>query len=156
QPGVSRVDRAEHRRDNGGRMSHRAVGGGAIRPGVSPLRWGVRSLALGTFLLITPFRVGQVVGNSMWPTLRDGRRVLVDVWYYRLTGLHQGDLVVLRHGEENWVKRLVGLPGEQIALFYNVDGDIVGVQSLLPGHAPPPRTQVMTIPADRLYILGDN
>lgn len=137
-------------------MTTTAVRRGHARPATSPLQWGFRSLLVGAFLLITPFRVVRVVGNSMLPTLHDGQRVLVDLWYYRLTGLHHYDLVVLRRGEENWVKRLVGLPGDRLALFVGPDGDVVGVLNLQPGQAPPPSGRVITIPPDHLYVLGDN
>jgi signal peptidase I len=118
--------------------------------------WGFRAFALGAFLLITPFRVVGVVGNSMWPTLHDGQRLMVDLWYYRLTGLHHYDLVVLRHDGETWVKRLVGLPGDRIALFDGPDGDIAAVQNLGPTEAPPPHSRPLTVPAEHLYVVGDN
>ena len=92
----------------------------------------------------------------MLPTLHDSQRVLVDLGYYRLTGLHHFDLVVMHHGEENWVKRLVGLPGDRLALFTDLDGEIVGVQNLAPEERPPRRARVITIPSEHLYVLGDN
>jgi signal peptidase I len=137
-------------------MTRSAARRRAARSTVSPLRWGFWSFTLGAFLLITPFRVVGVVGNSMWPTLHDGQRVLVDLWYYRLTGLHHYDLVVIHHGDENWVKRLVALPGDRIALFSSPDGEVLGIQNLRPGQAPPPHSRLLTIPAEHLYILGDN
>jgi signal peptidase I len=126
------------------------------RSSFSPLRWGISMLALGSFLLITPFRVVRVVGNSMWPTLQNGQALLVDLGYYRLTGLRRGDVVVLRHGDENWVKRLVGLPGDRLALLYGTAGDIEGVIPLAPGKPPATRGSVITIPPEHLYVLGDN
>ena len=126
------------------------------RSAISPLRWGMSMLALGCFLLITPFRVVRVVGNSMWPTLQNGQAVLVDLGYYRLTGLRRGDLVVVHHDAENWVKRLVGLPGDRLALFYGMSGDIEGVVNLPPGQPSPSRARLITIPPAHLYVLGDN
>src|SRR5436190_20464418 len=81
-------------------------------------RWGLWILLLGAALLLAPFRVVRVVGYSMLPTLRPGQALLVDKWYYRLTGMFRNDLVVMHHNGEFWIKRLVGLPGDHIALVY--------------------------------------
>lgn len=106
--------------------------------------------------MVLPFRGVRVVGNSMFPTLHDGQRVLVDRAYYRLTGLFRYDLVVLHHDGEYWVKRLVGLPGDRLALLYGQDGGVDGVMSLQSGLAPPPGARLLTIPPGCLYVLGDN
>jgi signal peptidase I len=103
-----------------------------------------------------PFRAVRVVGNSMVPTLRAGQSVLVDRWYFRLTGLFRYDLVVVRHGRENWIKRLAGLPGDRLALVYGPEGTIDGVLNLSTGRIPPPGSRVITVPPGHLFVLGDN
>jgi signal peptidase I len=123
---------------------------------VSHWRWGFWIFLLGAVLLLSPFRVVRVVGLSMVPTLRPGQALLVDRWYYRLTGVFRNDLVVMRHGDEFWIKRLVGLPGDRIALVYGPDGMIDGVLNLHSGLRPPPGAQFITVPPGRLFILGDN
>ena len=52
----------------------------------------------------------------MQPTLRSGDLLLVDKRAYRDVDPLRGDIVVARHGSEQWVKRIVGLPGEEIEL----------------------------------------
>jgi signal peptidase I len=126
------------------------------RPAVSHWRWGLWSLVLGAALLVAPFRAVRVVGSSMFPTLHDGQQVLVDRAYYRLTGLFRYDLVVVRHNGENWVKRLVGLPGDRLALAYGPEGGIDGVVNLQSGLTSPPSAVVVTVPPGQLYIVGDN
>jgi signal peptidase I len=103
-----------------------------------------------------PFRAVRVVGNSMIPTLHAGQSVLVDRWYYRLTGLFRYDLVVVRHGGENWIKRLAGLPGDRLALVYGPQGTIDGVLNLSSGRIPPPGARIIVVPPGRLFVLGDN
>jgi signal peptidase I len=126
------------------------------RPVISHWRWGFWIFALAAALLVAPFRVVRVVGHSMMPTLRPGQSVLVDRLWYRVTGLYRMDLVVLHHDGEDWVKRLVGLPGDRIALVYGPDGDIGGVLNLHSGLRPPPRARLITVPAGKLFVLGDN
>jgi signal peptidase I len=126
------------------------------RPVISHWRWGFWSFVLGAALLVVPFRAVRVVGSSMFPTLRDGQQVLVDRAYYRLTGLFRYDLVVLRHDGETWVKRLVGLPGDRLALVYGPEGSIDGVLNLQSRLPPPPGALILTVPPRHLYVLGDN
>lgn len=138
-------------------MSIRArIAGSQPRVLVPIWRWGFWSFMLGAVLIVAPFRRVQVVGHSMDPTLHNGEMVLVDRIYYRLTGLYRMDLVVMHHDGEDWVKRLVGLPGDRIALVYGPDGTIDGVLNLHSGLQPPSRARIITIPPDRLFILGDN
>lgn len=121
-------------------------------------RWALWSLVLGVCLLVLPFRVVGVVGHSMEPTLHDGQRVLVDRAYYRLTGLFRYDLVVLRRGDENWIKRLIGLPGDRLALVADPDGTIKRVLNLTlnPAAPLPSGIRIILVPSGYLYIVGDN
>ena len=61
-----------------------------------------------------------VVGNrSMLPTLQPGDRLLVDRWAYRWREPERGDVVLLRHPDSSTgaaIKRIVGLPGEHVAI----------------------------------------
>jgi signal peptidase I len=119
-------------------------------------RWGLWTLLLGVALLLAPFRVVRVIGYSMLPTLRPGQALLVDKMYYRLTGMFRNDLVVMHHNGEFWIKRLVGLPGDRIALVYGPAGTIDGVLNLHSGLRPPAGARFVTVPLGRLFILGDN
>lgn len=61
----------------------------------------------------------------MLPTLRPGDRVLVNRLAYRWRPPRRGELVVFRHPEQpglHTIKRLIGLPGERVALQ---DGQIL-------------------------------
>jgi signal peptidase I len=69
--------------------------------------------------LVSPaFRVG---GISMLPTLRPGDRLLVDRLAYHWRPPKRGEIVVFRHPSRpglEVVKRVVGLPGERVALCH--------------------------------------
>lgn len=63
--------------------------------------------------------LGIITDRSMSPTLRDGEHVLVNKYIYRLTRPKRGEVVVLRRAAfetEEYVKRVVGLSGEKIAI----------------------------------------
>jgi len=80
----------------------------------------LRPYLLGLLLIVVvamaPFRPLKVSGISMEPTLRDGETYLLDHLYWRLGGVRRGDIVVVKHGEEKWVKRLVGMPRDRLQI----------------------------------------
>jgi signal peptidase I len=75
----------------------------------------------------------------MEPTLCPGDRLLVNLWDPDLDDLARGDLVALEPGrsEVPVVKRVVGLPGDRVAIR----------DALLYGP--------VVVPADRFLVLGD-
>lgn len=67
-------------------------------------------------LLRSHFRLTLVVGQSMLPTFNTGDLLLVDKHAYQNADPQRGDIVVARYHEELIVKRVVGLPGEQVEI----------------------------------------
>ena len=105
--------------------------GGLVRRIARPEARGKRLFALGVLLILAvtafPFRLVRVDGPSMEPTLHHGGLYLMDSAYFKLNGLRRNDVVVLRRGDEVWVKRLVGLPGDEIYVQYDVELDRGGL-----------------------------
>ena len=79
---------------------------------------------LATFV-VKPVRVD---GRSMYPTLEDGEVGLMNVFSAKFTDIDRFDVVVAYNEEsgENWVKRVIGLPGDTV---YAKD-DVVYVNGL--------------------------
>lgn len=113
-------------------------------------------LGVRTFVM----RSLTVSSSSMSPTLCPGDRVLVDLWDPDLGDLQRDDLVALRPGDSEVpvVKRLVGLPGDRVAirdgkLFVNAElieepyVDRESVDSLFYGP--------VVVPEERFLVLGD-
>lgn len=113
--------------------------------------------------LISPF---YVEGSSMEPTYLNHDYLLIDKLTYHFRGPIRGDVVVIHPPnapEKYYIKRVVGLPGEQVVIQ---DGSVyVG----LPGQElrklsepylePWVATQgdkAITLSADEYYVLGDN
>ena len=67
------------------------------------------------FLLFI-FVVGlqQVVGPSMSPTLKEGNIIIVNKLVYRFKNIQRNDIVVLSQDEKYMIKRVIGLPGDNI------------------------------------------
>lgn len=126
------------------------------------MRWS-RLLMVGAGLIAAValfqcrFSLVLSVGESMWPTLADPELLLVDRSAYRHTEPRRGDIVVARHFGEWITKRVVGLPGETVAVR---DGRLTinarpvsepyriltGPLNISPG----------TLLPDRYALLGDN
>ncbi|UCG15882.1 MAG: signal peptidase I [Phycisphaerales bacterium] len=75
-----------------------------------------------------PNRTSEFYDNSAYPSIESGDRILVLKWPFDIGGCLLGpkrwDVVVFknpRDGEENFIKRLVGLPGEILEI---IDGDL--------------------------------
>jgi signal peptidase I len=81
-------------------------------------------ITLGTYLLLTTFvlRAYEVNQHSMEPTLTSGDRLLVDKISPAWDDYNLGDIVILQLPEIDgvlptaYVKRIVGLPGDEIEL----------------------------------------
>jgi signal peptidase I len=131
------------------------------------------------FLIIRPFVVQAfyIPSESMVPTLLPGDRILVNKFIYRLNPPQRGDVIVfdapeyaLQNGEgrKDYVKRLVGLPGDQI-LVRREEGAYINGQRLLdaPGVPLPerdwpedewmrPTEHPFTVPPGTYFVMGDN
>jgi signal peptidase I len=105
-----------------------------------------------------------VVGESMAPTLRDGRVIWIDRTYYRSNQPRCGDVVVFRQDGETYVKRVYRGPGELVRYIAS------GGQFLLPVREPffdtlkerysrgrtSLRLSELRVPEDSVFVLGDN
>lgn len=131
----------------------------------------------------------EVLGQSMEPTLKNGERLFLDrasyFQYdanflprligqknlgdhpqYLLAGPQRGDIVVFKPpvaGEtEDYIKRVIGLPGETVEVKAN-DGVYVNGHKLdepyikeIPNYSWPQSGHPETVPMGHLFVLGDN
>ncbi|MCL2203207.1 MAG: signal peptidase I [Defluviitaleaceae bacterium] len=109
------------------------------------------------------FRMAHVTGNSMEPTLSHGDMVVLNRLGWLISGPRIGDIVAFPYRadpEDNFIKRVVGLPGDIIHLsdgaFY-VNGtrladDFSYDRVLHMGDAAFP----VTVEEGALFVLGDN
>jgi signal peptidase I len=107
----------------------------------------------------------QVVGSSMWPTLQDTDRYLLNRWVYEMRTPRRGEIVVLKDPTDGayCVKRVVALPGESV-YFKNgrlfVNGKelqepylLHGVKTFTPEKI---QEELVACGKDRYFVLGDN
>lgn len=107
-----------------------------------------------------------IPSGSMEPTLRTGDRILVGKFAYRVWDIRRGDIIVFRYPlnpNKDFVKRVVGLPGERIEMkdgLVRIDGQPLSevYPTALPGgdRACSSNYGPETLPEDSLFVLGDN
>lgn len=134
-------------------------------------RWLVGLVAglLAVMLLrvaYTPFI--RVEAHSMFPTLRHGDFLLVNQQVYRLHPPRRGDVVVFLRNGTLLVKRVIGLPGEEMAVRGHraVAGGVLLEEPYAVTRSPAwgglgmgraaPDTPPIVIPPGHYYLLGDN
>jgi signal peptidase I len=116
------------------------------------------------FGFVRPFVVEAfyIPSQSMVPTLKVGDRVLVNKFIYRFSEPERGDIVVFRSvegGGEDLIKRVVGVPGDEIAvrggtLYVNGVRQIEPyVNKKFPDRSSFART---TVPPGHYFMMGDN
>ncbi|RDW17988.1 signal peptidase I [Oceanobacillus chungangensis] len=127
------------------------------------LEWGkaiviaiIIALLLRTFIFATSI----VEGESMEPTLEDGERVILNKLVYLINDPDRGDIVIIQRPYKNYVKRVIGLPGEKIEIIAGellIDGkpydqDFITDEVIKhTGNFGP-----ITVPEESYFVLGDN
>ena len=121
------------------------------------LTWLLVVLALVLLIRKWVCMPALVLGTSMSPTLQDRQVVLVNKLAYLLRPPARGDIVSIWTGRERLIKRIIGLPGEEVALKAGrlfVNGRVVlepyletpGDVEMAPGK----------IPVNSFGVIGDN
>ena len=127
----------------------------------------VAVLAFGSFQFITHYLVQsvQVVGASMFPTLHDSERYVLNRWVYHVREPQLGDIVVLRDPVEGCyaIKRIVARQGDTVHLKDGkilVNGRLLEEPYLPEGTPTYPnpnyREQFVVCGAGKYFVLGDN
>lgn len=123
------------------------------------VRGAILALLFLGVVALSPFRPLKVTGHSMEPTLLNGETYLLDQFYWKQGGLRRNDIVVVNHGDERWVKRLIGMPGDLLQIERLGDGWITRVSNLT---VNPSERTTEDIVEDRkvgpgeIFVIGDN
>ncbi len=116
-----------------------------------------------TLLLAVRLVVAEPIwvdGSSMSPTLAEGERLAVEKVSYCFRTPQRGEIVICHYPGEwkNYVKRVIGLPGETVEIVYGVvyiDGAPLEEDAYWPGITQGDM-QAVTVPQNALFVMGDN
>ena len=105
-------------------------------------------------------RTPQVSGLSMAPHIASGEIVIINTMAYRVGAPVRGDIIAFHHDgptPEIFIKRVIGLPGDRIAIDRGkvfVNGAPLSEPYV---RYPDERSfHEVTVPPGSLYVLGDN
>ncbi|MBQ7867571.1 MAG: signal peptidase I [Clostridia bacterium] len=118
----------------------------------------VAALVIRTFLF-EPIRVD---GQSMCDTLQDGEVMFVTKPEYLLGDPEFGDVVICKYPgrTEKFVKRVMGIPGDEIALIGNLifrNGEVVEEPYLTPSrNQRSSYRSAIVLGEDEYFVVGDN
>lgn len=129
----------------------------------------VFAIGIFFFVYLLIMRPHKIEGESMMPNYQNSEYLLTEKVTYYLNKPQRGDVVVLRppksvsEGDE-FIKRIVGLPGEKIRLFGGrvyIDGKLLNEKYIadnvvtLNGSFLTENSE-FTIPDKLYFVLGDN
>jgi len=119
----------------------------------------VPALIIAVLIHIFLAQATRVYGQSMEPNLHTDMRVVVEKVSYRLHTPQRGDVVVLRvrPDDELLIKRVIGLPGDEIAIH---DGQVyVNGAALDESYLNQPTQGNLAprvVPPLHVFVMGDN
>jgi len=128
-------------------------------PGTRLLLDAMCGATLMALLHLFVLQVSVVRGHSMEPCLHDGDRLVVDRVAYNLGDVRRGDVAILRYPRDpgvDFVKRIVGLPGDRVAMHRGllfVNGEVADDYGCI---ADRQELDEIVVPANRFFVLGDN
>ncbi|SDC44610.1 signal peptidase I [Pelagirhabdus alkalitolerans] len=124
-------------------------------------------LILVLLMKVYVFSSFLVEGHSMEATLYDGNMILVNEMIYHYQDIDRFDVIVFKQNDEYYVKRIVGLPGDQVgyqegALYVNgsrIDEPYLystyDAQYVL-DFTLQDLTSEQVVPSHHVFVLGDN
>ena len=127
----------------------------------------VASVGVILFIFVFIVALHPIAGNSMTPSLEEGEVVLVSK--LKIGAINRDDIVVIKKERKNYVKRVIGLPGEKIEymngiLFINdkgyketfLDQNIVTTNFLFVDICSKEDCPDGKIPENKYLVMGDN
>lgn len=118
-------------------------------------------------LLFTSFIIShnKIPTSSMVSTINVGDHVLTNMIPYYYRDPQYKEIVVFRHGEESWVKRVIGMPGDTIDIREGqvyLNGEQLDESAYLDEGVTSeplganPINFPYTVPEDHYFLMGDN
>lgn len=116
---------------------------------------GVLAIIIHTFL----FAVVVVSGPSMETTLHNNERLIMNKIVYNFSDPKHGDIIVFHANEEDdYIKRIIGLPGETIQYRNNqlfINGEAIE-EPYLSDTTYTTDFGPLEIPEGTVFVMGDN
>ena len=115
--------------------------------------WGVATIVVFHYLVL-PIKI---VGTSMTPTYPDGSMNFINKLSYARHVPNRGDVIALQYEGEVLLKRIIGMPGEQISIEQGVI-ELNGkpVQDVFAYMTVPWELEAVRLGRNEYFVIGDN
>ena len=113
-------------------------------------------------LLLFVFEPVRVQGYSMMPHLQNNERLFIDKVAFNYQPLERGDIVVFRYPRDprqSYIKRIIGLPGERVAIWDGVvyiNGHRLREPYIEARYRDDADFPAFTVPPKSYFVLGDH
>lgn len=120
------------------------------------------SMVAVMLVVVFLFRVANVVGSSMEPTLQNSDKIIIT----NITSNYElGDIVVIhRQDDVSIIKRVIGVEGDTVDIDFETGEVTINGQVLTEDYIAEPTYRSfadgpefpLTVPKDTVFVLGDN
>jgi len=116
----------------------------------------VIAMLIKTFL----FEIVSVDGNSMYPTLHNGEKLIANRLVYRFEKPQRGDIIIFRYPSDpkwNFIKRVIAVEGDSVeikngkVLVNNREINEPYINEMTLGYY-----KLDKVPQNTVFVLGDN
>jgi signal peptidase I len=112
---------------------------------------------------LLPVKCYKPVGKSMFPTIDEGERILVNKTYYQNHRPSRGDVLIFTRSNKSYIKRVIAVGGEKLEINGSkilINGkEIKNTRINNIGNGTATNLQkpmIYDIPKDTVFVLGDN
>lgn len=112
---------------------------------------------------LMPVKCYKPVGNSMFPMIEEGERIVVNKSYYQKHRPSRGDVLIFKHFNKSYIKRVIAIGGERVEINGSkilINGKeikntwINNIENETATNLQKP--MIYNIPQDTVFVLGDN
>ena len=110
-----------------------------------------------SFVVLYFMQISKVVGMSMQPTYHEGDIVLVDKVFYKQGEPERNDIVVIKYGDGQIIKRVIAIEGdkiEQIGSELYLNGELLEEDYINEEMYADDFSYV--VPDGKIFVMGDN
>ncbi len=121
------------------------------------IKYIVIGFIVGLIITNTLVKVVNVPSSSMEPNINSNSRLILSLVSYIRNDVNRGDIIVFTLGNTQYVKRVIGLPGDKIKCIRSIVyvNDIELEENYLTEHNTSDFEEV-SVPSDSYFVLGDN
>lgn len=126
----------------------------------------VFALVIAVVLYLFIMTPHEVIGNSMYPTYKNGEYLMANKIVYRFSKPQRGDVIIFKYSDDHdFIKRIIGIPGDEIMLkdgSYYINGKKLDESAYLQdsvitnGGSYMHEGQTITVKEDQYFVSGDN